>query len=204
MTMPPERSGPVRLACCLALALAGATFSRGATAQDEQEALETDDISGELEVPLAQASIDPSIIELGFPAELGALQRPAVAFKHAVHTEALNLDKEGCTKCHGFNEQGKLDPKLEEIDYSSDRDTLMHQYHDLCIGCHRERSKQDLSGGPATPRTRAPVLRVTADHRPSSRGSPPIRRLSQRAANWTRCSFIYAKNKLLRATFPSL
>lgn len=97
-------------------------------------------------VETGQRTIDSSIIVMGMPVELGVLERPAVEFPHGKHTEAL--EEEGCEACHGRNEEGRLSPALEKITAQGDWDALTNQYHDLCMGCHRDRSKKDLKAGP--------------------------------------------------------
>lgn len=98
----------------------------------------------------SEKPIDASTIILGLPAELGTLQRPAVEFKHGVHTDALEEEEEGCELCHGFDDEERLSPKFKPIDYESGWDSLTNQYHDACMACHKERAGKGLNAGPIT------------------------------------------------------
>lgn len=159
------------LACCCLVVLSGVTVSSDTAAQEgegadtaaseiegsegteegvsEGEGEEADaDAAALLGGRVGQRIVDASTIILGFPDALGALERPALEFKHAVHTEAL--EEEGCEACHAFDEDRRFDPRLKQIEDVSDRDGLTDQYHDACMGCHKERSKEGKSAGPIT------------------------------------------------------
>jgi hypothetical protein len=85
----------------------------------------------------------------------GKLQRPPVIFDHKKHIDVLI--KEGknewdtCKDCHPYKEDKKLllfdFPKVVK---GKDADAYMNSYHDECIGCHKEKSKEDRKSGPVT------------------------------------------------------
>jgi hypothetical protein len=92
--------------------------------------------------------ISPATVTMQFPAAFGDLQRPAVEFDHKAHTEAL--ETEGCEACHRIDDKGVLIPKLASGLEADSRDDLIDAFHNSCMGCHRERSSEELSAGPLT------------------------------------------------------
>jgi hypothetical protein len=95
----------------------------------------------------ASRTLAPATITMQFPAALGGMERPAVELNHAAHTDALA--DEGCKRCHTIDDKG-LTPGLTSTAGLSDRDSLIDAFHGTCVGCHQERSRQQLSSGPVT------------------------------------------------------
>ncbi len=83
----------------------------------------------------------------------GVLERPQVVFDHNKHTEALKKEgkKEGetCDTCHPLDKEKDLIlfdfPKKVK---KKDKDSVMNAYHDECINCHKEKSKEKKKAGP--------------------------------------------------------
>ncbi len=94
------------------------------------------------DAPESRRTLGPSIVTVQLPAQFGPLQRPVVEFDHAKHTKALENEKDLCQTCHLVDDQGDLISKLARKKDPTNRDTLVDLYHDKCIGCHEERSKQ--------------------------------------------------------------
>lgn len=92
-------------------------------------------------------TIPPATVVMQFPEELGAMQRPAVEFDHAAHSEALKVD--GCEKCHTVDDKG-LSPALNTTVNVSERNRLIDVFHDTCMGCHEQRAAEGLRAGPVT------------------------------------------------------
>ena len=95
----------------------------------------------------AARTVSPATVVMQFPEELGAMQRPAVEFDHAAHTEAL--EAEGCEKCHTVDDKG-LTPTLTATLNVSERNRLIDVFHDTCMGCHEQRAADSLKAGPVT------------------------------------------------------
>ena len=79
---------------------------------------------------------------------VGRLKRPPVKFDHDKHTRELK--SEGCGVCHETNDSREL-----VFSFPKDRDEtrprlLMDSFHDSCVGCHTERTKQGKESGPVT------------------------------------------------------
>ncbi len=89
--------------------------------------------------------MSPSTVVMGFPESLGALQRPAVEFDHAIHTKELK--SEGCVKCHVV-EETSLNPAFKPALNLTDRNGLIDAYHTACVGCHQSRIDASLKAGP--------------------------------------------------------
>jgi hypothetical protein len=70
----------------------------------------------------------------------GALERPAVRFYHDKHTQALAKENKDCSACHE-TVKDRLSLKFKRIDDSSKK-AVMNIYHDNCIACHKEESRQ--------------------------------------------------------------
>jgi len=83
----------------------------------------------------------------------GALERPQVVFDHNKHTEALKKEgkREGetCDICHPLDKEKDLIlfefPKKVK---KKDKDSVMNAYHDECMNCHKEKSKEKKKTGP--------------------------------------------------------
>jgi hypothetical protein len=83
----------------------------------------------------------------------GELERPQVIFDHKKHVEALKKEgkKEGetCDTCHPLDKEKDLIlfdfPKKVE---KKDKDSVMNAYHDECISCHKEKSREKKKAGP--------------------------------------------------------
>jgi len=95
----------------------------------------------------APRGIPPATVVMRFPEELGAMQRPAVEFDHAAHTEALKT--EGCEKCHTVDDKG-LTPALTATLNVIERERLIDVFHDTCMSCHQQRATEGLKAGPVT------------------------------------------------------
>jgi len=92
-------------------------------------------------------AIPAATVVMQFPEDLGVMQRPAVEFDHAAHTEALK--QEGCTACHTLDDTG-LTPAFTATLNVDDRDRLIDVFHDTCMSCHIERAAAGREGGPVT------------------------------------------------------
>jgi hypothetical protein len=83
----------------------------------------------------------------------GPLERPQVVFDHNKHVEALKKEgkKEGetCDTCHPLDKEKNLIffdfPKKVK---KKDKDSVMNAYHDECINCHKEKSREKKKAGP--------------------------------------------------------
>lgn len=123
------------LGCCLVAMLIGSTTL--ASRSEVPEATEDGLAAGRT-----------SSLVLHLPDEFGALQRPAVVFKHRLHTDALA--ERGCTPCHPADGKGELTLTPGSMEEGGDRDDWMNRYHDRCMGCHKERSAAGRRTGPVT------------------------------------------------------
>jgi hypothetical protein len=83
----------------------------------------------------------------------GVLERPQVVFDHNKHTEALKKEGkkewETCDVCHPVDREKDLIlftfPKKVK---GKDKDSMMNAYHDECINCHKEKSREKKKAGP--------------------------------------------------------
>jgi Class III cytochrome C family len=91
--------------------------------------------------------LGPSTLVLQLPNNPGKLRRPAVAFDHAKHTAALGEDQ--CKTCHSVNATGAYSFDYPVSAHAS-RDEAMNAYHDACMKCHEDQSKEGKSTGPVT------------------------------------------------------
>lgn len=96
----------------------------------------------------ALRTIPPSIVVIGPDVAEHVRQRPAVEFDHDRHTAALAPLR--CETCHRILETGALDPRFAAAVEADRWDRRMDAFHGECIGCHAERSRQTVPGGPVT------------------------------------------------------
>jgi hypothetical protein len=83
----------------------------------------------------------------------GVLERPQVVFDHKKHTDALvkegKKEWETCDTCHPIDKEKDIIlfdfPKKVK---GKDRDSIMNAYHDECINCHKEKSREKKKAGP--------------------------------------------------------
>jgi len=99
----------------------------------------------------------PLPILLEHKGRLAELERPPVAFDHDRHTAALKQAGTGdCSVCHQLKE---TDPHLSNGEVQvfrfpkvpldmTDKGSLMHAYHDACVGCHRKMTTEGKATGP--------------------------------------------------------
>jgi hypothetical protein len=91
--------------------------------------------------------ITPSTVVMEFPENLGVMQRPAVEFNHAAHSQAL--EKEGCSTCHTTDEGGLITALTATLS-AEDRESLIDAYHSACMDCHKNRAAAAVKSGPVT------------------------------------------------------
>lgn len=89
---------------------------------------------------------DPAVVRMALPESMGSAERPAVEFDHRAHTKALK--QEGCAVCHSVNSDRQVLPRLDYQTEPSDAVTWMGSHHELCIGCHDDRRRDDKPTGP--------------------------------------------------------
>ncbi len=83
-------------------------------------------------------------------AQFGSLQRQPVPFKHDLHTlELLKDTDKDCTLCHMVTERSSLSPLFRRLQ-NTDKETLIHLYHDNCLGCHTQLRQAGAEAGPIT------------------------------------------------------
>jgi class III cytochrome C family protein len=76
------------------------------------------------------------------------LKRPPVRFDHDLHSVALESD--GCGVCHKTDDsRNLLFSFLTDWDETKPR-LLEDSFHERCVGCHTERTKQGKESGPVT------------------------------------------------------
>ncbi|MBU2513714.1 hypothetical protein KJ966_20430 [bacterium] len=76
----------------------------------------------------------------------GELERPAVIFRHDIHTRELERRGKDCSVCHlSVNE--KLVLKFNRL-VDTEKETTLDVYHEKCISCHEESYNADLDAGP--------------------------------------------------------
>ncbi len=92
------------------------------------------------------ADMGPDLIVIERTDAFGSLQRAPVAFRHELHTEALQED--GCKTCHDLDDEGRPIPTFARGEMGW-RD-LLDTYHEECIGCHTERADSGDKTGPRT------------------------------------------------------
>lgn len=76
----------------------------------------------------------------------GKLERPQVIFDHKKHEEAMK--NEGCTACHPVNEKKKLIFGFPKKVKGKGEKAVMNAFHDECIECHKQKSREDKKSGP--------------------------------------------------------
>ncbi len=74
-------------------------------------------------------------------------ERPAVVFLHDKHVEALKKDKKDCSVCHSSNDNKFSQEFKREVKTKS----LMDNYHDVCISCHKKQNAKKGSNKVLTP-----------------------------------------------------
>jgi hypothetical protein len=86
-------------------------------------------------------------------------ERPAVAFPHDLHTDAVSEDGGDCSTCHKTREDGYLSTLYmrlsdADVDDGDDGDVeaedLMELYHGNCIDCHNRMAGEGKKSGPVT------------------------------------------------------
>ncbi len=97
---------------------------------------------------VAERASDGSTLEIPWPASLGSLQRPLVAFPHGKHVAALA--KEGCVACHPKGEDGRPVFTFQRRPDPLTRDALMELYHQRCLDCHATKSVELKRNLPVT------------------------------------------------------
>jgi hypothetical protein len=83
----------------------------------------------------------------------GSLERPQVIFDHKKHVEALKKEGkkewETCDTCHPVDkEKGLILFDFPKKVKGKDKDSVMNAYHDECISCHKEKSREKKKAGP--------------------------------------------------------
>ena len=102
------------------------------------------------ETKLAGGHLGPRVLSVSMATIVGRLKRPPVRFDHDRHTEALMSDPKGCRLCHEADDSRNLRfTFLKEWDDTKPR-RLMDSFHEKCVGCHTERTKQGKESGPVT------------------------------------------------------
>ncbi len=76
----------------------------------------------------------------------GKLERPQVIFYHKKHEEALKA--EGCAECHPVDENKKLLFDFPKQVRGKGEKAVMKAYHDECIECHKQKSREKIKSGP--------------------------------------------------------
>ncbi|MEW6443797.1 MAG: sulfate respiration complex hexadecaheme cytochrome HmcA [bacterium] len=95
------------------------------------------------------AGARPDGVRLGTLEVFGDLERPAVAFPHDLHTEALEGEEAACVTCHPM-EKNRLVYSSFRLPEAGDRQAVTRAYHDACIGCHEKKTDAGLKSGPET------------------------------------------------------
>ncbi len=76
----------------------------------------------------------------------GDLERPAVLFRHDLHTEALKKKDKDCKACH-LSEKDKRSLRFKRLK-DQDKQDVMDAYHLNCIECHKEINAAREKSGP--------------------------------------------------------
>jgi hypothetical protein len=91
--------------------------------------------------------LGPSTLVLRLSPEMGPMDRPAVAFDHGKHTDALG--KDACKTCHATRQSGTLGfDRIASL--ASSPKEAMNAYHDACLTCHKDRASAGEKTGPVT------------------------------------------------------
>ncbi len=112
----------------------------------------------------------PDLITIDAMRTFGKLERPAVAFLHDRHTEALAEKGKDCGACH-LKEKDVQGNERMSIKYQRLADTgkkaVMDVYHDNCIQCHTDMSaKKEKSGPLVCGECHAEKTKVESDRQP--------------------------------------
>ncbi len=97
---------------------------------------------------------------------LGKHERPDVLFLHDLHTDTLEKQGKDCTACHHIN-KNKLSIKFKQLADPKNKEAVTKQYHDYCIGCHKETASSGNKTGPAEcGKCHAKTNNITSDRIP--------------------------------------
>ncbi|HNS96601.1 MAG TPA: cytochrome c3 family protein [Polyangiaceae bacterium] len=88
--------------------------------------------------------LGPSTIVLRLSPQWGALDRPAVDFDHAKHTDALG--PKSCVSCHTQDSAGVM--KYAWAATAASAKEAMNTFHDGCLNCHQDRASKKQKTGP--------------------------------------------------------
>jgi hypothetical protein len=99
-------------------------------------------------VPVVKAAaVKPdNRISIAHTESFGKLERAQVLFDHKKHEEALRT--EGCNACHPVNEDKKLVFDFPREVKGKGKQALMNAYHEACMECHKQKSRENLKSGP--------------------------------------------------------
>jgi hypothetical protein len=103
----------------------------------------SDSSPGSASLSQAEPAVQARFITI--PEIFSDLKRPPVRFNHDRHT--ATLEEEGCQRCHRVQANGDLLFTYSVTEGHSDADTLMHSFHDDCIGCHTKRVEEGKKAG---------------------------------------------------------
>ncbi len=90
--------------------------------------------------------LDASVVLLELPSGMGRAERPAVEFKHGLHTKAL--EHLGCKTCHVVGDKQIVRAELNWPEVPKDSRDWMDAYHAFCLGCHQEKTEALLAEAP--------------------------------------------------------
>ena len=94
---------------------------------------------------------------IGHKGSAPALDRPAVAFDHDLHTTALQQTRaQDCAICHVLQETDKRlnSPYISIFKFPkqqfdrTDKSAIMYAYHTACVGCHKQMAAEGKKTGP--------------------------------------------------------
>jgi len=90
----------------------------------------------------ADIETQPDVITIGLGPDLSKEEMADVAFRHDLHTAAL---ENNCKVCHK-----EKDGRLAFVFGQSDQTPSMEMYHMECISCHEEKKSENKATGPVT------------------------------------------------------